>query len=159
MARATPRQRRTMGRVMHEYKHGELKRGRRGKGGKVKGRKQAIAIALHEAGQSRYDTKAEKLRSFGRSMRNEAMGRTGQQEEEGKSRIGARGKRESTRAMGGKNATRARVRKAVRKTARKATVRKAVRKAGLRKAVRKTVRRARVKRAVRGMRRRGVTLH
>jgi hypothetical protein len=35
--------------VMHEYKHGELKSGRKGKGGKVKSRKQAIAIGLSEA--------------------------------------------------------------------------------------------------------------
>ena len=35
--------------VMHEYKHGELKSGRAGKGGKVKSRKQAVAIALSEA--------------------------------------------------------------------------------------------------------------
>ena len=35
--------------VMHEYKHGELKSGKGGKGGKVKSRKQAIAIGLSEA--------------------------------------------------------------------------------------------------------------
>ena len=35
--------------VMHEYKHGKLKSGRGGKGGKVKSRKQAIAIGLSEA--------------------------------------------------------------------------------------------------------------
>jgi hypothetical protein len=34
---------------MHEYKHGELKSGKGGKGGIVKSRKQAIAIALSEA--------------------------------------------------------------------------------------------------------------
>ena len=38
--------------VMHEYKHGELKSGRGGKGGKVKSRKQAVAIALSEARES-----------------------------------------------------------------------------------------------------------
>jgi hypothetical protein len=38
--------------VMHEYKHGELKLGKRGKGGKVKSRKQAIAIGLSEARKS-----------------------------------------------------------------------------------------------------------
>ena len=38
--------------VMHEYKHGELKSGRAGKGGKVKSRKQAVAIALSEARKS-----------------------------------------------------------------------------------------------------------
>ncbi|MGZ4034352.1 MAG: DUF6496 domain-containing protein [Bacteroidia bacterium] len=35
--------------AMHEYKHGELKSGKNGKGGKVKSRKQAIAIGLSEA--------------------------------------------------------------------------------------------------------------
>lgn len=34
---------------MHEYKEGELKSGSGGKGGKVKTRKQAIAIGLSEA--------------------------------------------------------------------------------------------------------------
>jgi Family of unknown function (DUF6496) len=47
MAKPTARQRRIEGRVMHEFKHGELKSG---KGGKVKSRKQAVAIALNEAG-------------------------------------------------------------------------------------------------------------
>jgi hypothetical protein len=106
MAKTTPRQRKTTGRLMHEYKHGELKSGRSGKAGKVKSRKQAIAIALHEAGASKYQTKSEKTGSRAKSKRKEASGRTGQQEREGKSRVGARGKRESSRAMGGKNATR-----------------------------------------------------
>ena len=35
--------------VMHEYKHGELKSGKGGKGGKVTNRKQAIAIGISEA--------------------------------------------------------------------------------------------------------------
>ncbi|PWU07811.1 MAG: hypothetical protein C5B51_09135 [Terriglobia bacterium] len=38
-----------VGKVMHEYKHGTLKSG---KGGKVKSRKQAIAIGLSEARQA-----------------------------------------------------------------------------------------------------------
>jgi Family of unknown function (DUF6496) len=37
MAKTTPRQRKTTGRVMHEFKHGELKSGRRGKGGGIVG--------------------------------------------------------------------------------------------------------------------------
>jgi len=45
----TPSQRQTEGRVMHEFKHGELKSGPGGKGGKVKSRKQAIAIGLSKA--------------------------------------------------------------------------------------------------------------
>ena len=35
--------------IMHEYKHGKLKSGKGGKAGKVKSRKQAIAIGLSEA--------------------------------------------------------------------------------------------------------------
>jgi hypothetical protein len=35
--------------VMHEYKEGTLKSGKDGKGGKVKSRKQAVAIGLSEA--------------------------------------------------------------------------------------------------------------
>jgi hypothetical protein len=116
MARSTPSQRKTAGRVMHEFKHGELKSGPSGKGGKVKSRKQAIAIALNESGASKYESKTENKRNLRRSKRKEASGETGQQEREGKSHVGARGKRESTRAIGGKNAksTTARGRKAAR---------------------------------------------
>ena len=35
--------------VMHEFKHGELKSGKGGKGGIVKSREQAIAIGIREA--------------------------------------------------------------------------------------------------------------
>jgi hypothetical protein len=105
MAKSSPRQKKTAGRVMHEFKHGELKSGPGGKGGKVKSRKQAIAIAIHESGASKYASKAENKRSLAKSKRKEAHGETGQQEKEGKSHVGARGKRESSRAMGGKNAT------------------------------------------------------
>jgi hypothetical protein len=116
MAKSTPSQRKTAGRVMHEFKHGELKSGPGGKGGKVKSRKQAIAIALNESGASKYESKTENKRNLAKSKRKEAKGETGQQEREGKSHVGARGKRESTRAMGGKNAksTTARGRKAAR---------------------------------------------
>jgi Family of unknown function (DUF6496) len=44
--------RRTVTRVMREFKEGALKGGR-GRRGKVKSRRQAIAIALTEAGVSR----------------------------------------------------------------------------------------------------------
>jgi len=106
MAKSTPRQRRIEGRVMHEFKHGELRSGPGGKGGKVKNRRQAIAIALSEAGASKYESKAENSRHLRRTKRKERHGETYQQEREGKSHLGARGKRESTRPMGGKNARR-----------------------------------------------------
>jgi hypothetical protein len=89
MAKATPRQRRTEGRVMHEFKHGELRSGRSGKGGKVKSRKQAIAIALREAGASKYDSARKNRSNRAKTERKEARGRTGQQEREGKSHLGA----------------------------------------------------------------------
>ena len=106
MAKATPRQRRIEGRVMHEFKHGELRSGPAGKGGKVKNRRQAIAIALSEAGASKYQSKSENQRRERKTERKEARGETYQQEREGKSHVGARGKRESSPAMGGKNARR-----------------------------------------------------
>jgi hypothetical protein len=106
MAKTSMSQRKTMGRVMHEYKHGELKSGPAGKAGKVKNPRQAVAIALKEAGASKYESKSENKRNLTRSKRKEATGRTYQQETEGKSRVGARGKRSSSRTMGGKNAKR-----------------------------------------------------
>jgi Family of unknown function (DUF6496) len=105
MAKTSPRQRKTTGRVMHEFKHGELKSGSGGKGGKVNSRKQAVAIALHEAGASKYDSPSKRKKSLAKSKKKEARGETYQQEREGKSRVGAKGKRESSRAMGGENAT------------------------------------------------------
>src|SRR5882757_8352519 len=104
MPRSSPRQRKTVGRVMHEYEHGELKSRRAGKGGKVKSRRQAIAIALHEAGASKYESGKENRRNLAKSERKEAKGETYQQEREGKSRVGAKGRRESSAAMGGEDA-------------------------------------------------------
>jgi hypothetical protein len=105
---------------MHEFKHGELRSGPGGKGGKVKSRRQAIAIALKEAGASKYESERENERNLAKSERKEARGETYQQEAEGKSRVGARGRRESSRGMGGRNATKttARGRKAARARAR-----------------------------------------
>ena len=51
----------TVERVMHAYKDGDLKSS---SGDKVKSRKQAVAIALSESGQSKYKTKAENQRAF-----------------------------------------------------------------------------------------------
>ena len=79
MAKTSMSQRKTMGRVMHEYAHGELKSGPRGQqrsgGGKVKSRRQAIAIALEEAGASKYESKARNRRNLARSKAKEATGR------------------------------------------------------------------------------------
>ena len=90
MPKSTPSQRKTAGRVMHEFEHGELKSGPGGKGGNVRSRKQAIAIALKESGASKYESKIENKRNLAKSKRKEASGETGQQEREGKSHVGAR---------------------------------------------------------------------
>jgi hypothetical protein len=51
MARSKTVRRRKVGKVMGEYKRGMLKSGRSGR--RVKSRKQAVAIAMSESGQSR----------------------------------------------------------------------------------------------------------
>jgi len=83
--------------------------------------RQAFAIALKEAGASKYESKGKNRKNLERTKRKEAHGNTYQQEREGKSHVGARGRRESSRAMGGKNAktTTAHSRKVARTQARR----------------------------------------
>ena len=78
----TPTQRKTVERVMHEFKHGELKtaRGKR----KVKDPRQAVAIALSEAGASKYDTPKERRHNLRRTKAKERRGETGQAAAEGR---------------------------------------------------------------------------
>lgn len=104
MPSESPSQRKTVGRVMHEYAHGKLKSGPDGKAGKVKNRRQAIAIALNEAGASKYQSPRKNQQHLSRTKAKEQRGETYQQETEGKSHVGARGRRESSPAMGGENA-------------------------------------------------------
>jgi hypothetical protein len=61
---------------------------------------------LNEAGASKYESKKENRKNLAKTKRKEARGDTAQQVREGKSRVGARGRRESSRAMGGRNASR-----------------------------------------------------
>ena len=89
----TARQKRITGRVMHEYKHGDLKSGPGGKAGPVKNPRQAIAIALKESGASKYESPRKNQRNEKKTERKEAEGKTAQQEREGKSHVGARGKK------------------------------------------------------------------
>lgn len=69
----SPGQKQTIERVMHEFKQGELERGR---GGKVRSQKQAIAIALHEAGASKDQSPAENRRNLARTKRRERRSAT-----------------------------------------------------------------------------------
>ena len=71
----------TVGRVMHEYKHGEL---HSGSGPKVKNPRQAVAIAMHEAGASNEQSPKKNRKSLAHTKRKEARGETAQAETEGR---------------------------------------------------------------------------
>ncbi|MFE1598002.1 DUF6496 domain-containing protein [Methylobacterium sp. ID0610] len=68
MARTTDAQKRTIERVMHEFKEGDLAQ-RDGRA--VTNPKQAIAIALREAGASNQDTPEQNRSTFRRTRRKE----------------------------------------------------------------------------------------
>jgi hypothetical protein len=82
----TPResepQKETIERVMHEFKHGELRSGTNAQ--KVRSRKQAVAIALSEAGASNQQTPKENKAHLRRTKAKERRGETAQAEIEGK---------------------------------------------------------------------------
>ena len=66
-------QKETIERVMHEFKHGELKTSR---GKKVKNPKQAIAIGLREAGASKYESQEKNRQNLKRTKARERRGAT-----------------------------------------------------------------------------------
>ena len=80
MPKESQAQQETVERVMHEFKHHELK-GRDGK--PVTNPKQAIAIGLSEAGASDRKTPAENRRNLSHTKAAERRGETGQQAREG----------------------------------------------------------------------------
>lgn len=82
MAKQSSGQRKTVGRVMHEWKHGELESSR---GGKVKGRRQAVAIALSELGSSNQQSRGQNRRQRARTKAKERRSQTAQQRKEGRS--------------------------------------------------------------------------
>ena len=71
-ARESEPQKETVERVMHEFKHGELRSGTSGQ--KVKSRKQAVAIALSEAGASNQHTPKENEEHLRRTKAKERRG-------------------------------------------------------------------------------------
>lgn len=83
MAKQSRPQKKTVERVMHEFKHGELKSGGRRK---VKNPKQAIAIALSEAGASKKQSPAENKRRLQHTKAKEARGETAKARTEGRGR-------------------------------------------------------------------------
>lgn len=93
MAKQTPAQKETVERVMHEFKHGELRI--RGDGPKVKNPKQAIAIALHEAGATNQESPKKNRENLARTKRKEREGKTATDAAEG-----GRAQKSSARAGG-----------------------------------------------------------
>ena len=84
MVQQSGEQKKTVSRVMHEFKHGELKSSR---GGKVKSRRQAVAIGLSEAGASNQQSPGQNRRQYARTKHKERHGETAQQEKEGRRAI------------------------------------------------------------------------
>jgi hypothetical protein len=81
--RQNPAQKETVGRVMHEFKHGKLETSR---GTPVKNPRQAIAVALHEAGASREESPARNRRNLAHTKAREHQmeaGRRGGGRDEG----------------------------------------------------------------------------
>lgn len=82
MAKESKPQKETVERVMHEFREGELRI--RGSGPKVKSRKQAVAIALHEAGATNQESPKKNRENLGRTKAKERKGETAEAEKEGK---------------------------------------------------------------------------
>jgi hypothetical protein len=81
MPKQSKGQAKTIDRVMHEFKHGELKL--RGGRRTVKNPKQAIAIALRESGTSKFETPKKNRVNLAGTKRRERAGKTGQDRAEG----------------------------------------------------------------------------
>jgi hypothetical protein len=94
MAKQSKAQKKTVERVMHEYKHGELK----STGGKVRSRRQAVAIALSESGSSRNQSRSENKRRLRETKRKERRGATARDATEGRRRRSSRTGDTRTRA-------------------------------------------------------------
>ena len=83
MAKQSKPQKETVERVMHEFKHGELRI--RGAGPKVKNPKQAIAIALHEAGASKQKSPKKNRENLSKTKARERRGETASKSRNSKS--------------------------------------------------------------------------
>jgi hypothetical protein len=77
----SPEQKKTVQRVMHEFKHGELKTA--GGARKVKNPRQAIAIALNESGASKYESPKKNAEHLRHTKAKERRGETYEDEKEG----------------------------------------------------------------------------
>ena len=101
MAKQSGRQKEIVGRVMHEFKHGELESA----GRKVRNPRQAIAIGLSEAGASNQQSPAQNRKTRSRTEAKERKGQTAQQQNEGRGKA-AGAKRASSRSASSGRAAR-----------------------------------------------------
>lgn len=97
MARQSKAQKETVERVMHEYKHGELEQ-RNGR--PVKNPRQAVAIALSEAGASNEQSPSENRRQLKRTKAKEGRARPPAPARKAAARTGRRGQRSTPRRRG-----------------------------------------------------------
>jgi Family of unknown function (DUF6496) len=100
MAKQFGRQREIVGRVMHEFAHGELET----QGRKVRNPRQAIAIGLSEAGASSRQSPASNRKQRAKTEDKERKGQTARQRKEGRRTAGPT----ASRAPAGKKAAAAR---------------------------------------------------
>ena len=117
MAKESRRQREIVGRVMHEFKHGELE----ARGRKIRNPRQAIAIGLSEAGASNRQSTAQNRKRRAKTEDKERKGQTARQLKEGRRTAGPAARRASLKKATGAArtpATRQAGRKAGRQTAR-----------------------------------------
>jgi hypothetical protein len=113
MARQSRGQKETVSRVMHEFKHGELASST---GKPVKSKRQAVAIALHEAGASKEESPASNRRTLSHTKARERNAETARDADEGKT--SARRKPAARKKTGATNTT------SRKSTTRKSTARK-----------------------------------
>ncbi|HEX3347595.1 MAG TPA: DUF6496 domain-containing protein [Acetobacteraceae bacterium] len=83
MAKESKAQQETVARVMHEFKHGELKSG---SGRKVRNPRQAIAIGLSEAGATNRKSPKQNRQALARTKRRERKGEAAAAQERGPTR-------------------------------------------------------------------------
>jgi Family of unknown function (DUF6496) len=98
----SPEQKKTVQRVMHEFKHGELKTARGAR--KVKNPRQAVAIALHEAGASKYESQKKNAANLRHTKTKERRGETFQDETEGHRATQKSSRRATAKSAGGSQA-------------------------------------------------------
>jgi hypothetical protein len=98
-------QKETVERVMHEYKHDELRI--RGNGPKVKNPKQAIAIALREAGASNQESLKKNRENLSKTKAKERSGETASQKSASKKTASPRERLSGKASQAGRAKTRA----------------------------------------------------